>query len=132
MIAVDSSVWIDHFNQVDSAPATVLHELIEVDATIGIVDVCLTEILQGFRRERDVDLVTPSLLSFRVLPTVSVTDHLLAAELYRAARRRGRTVPATIACIIAAVCVREQAVLLHNDRDFDQLAGCTPLRVMAV
>ncbi len=30
--------------------------------------------------------------------------------------------------LIAAVAIRERAILLHNDRDFETLARCTKLR----
>jgi predicted nucleic acid-binding protein len=131
VIVVDTSVWIDHFNAVDSRPSALLRELVEADAEIGIVDVCLTEILQGFRRDRDVDLVAGSLLAFPLLRLERIDDFVDAAQLFRTARRRGRTVRSTIDCLIAAVCIREGAPILHRDRDFDQLARCTALQVLA-
>ena len=33
--------------------------------------------------------------------------------------------------LIAAVCVREGAQILHADADFDRLASCTELRVLS-
>jgi hypothetical protein len=130
VIVVDTSVWIDHFNAVDSRPSALLRELVEADAEIGIVDLCLTEILQGFRRDRDVDLVAGSLLAFPVLRLERIDDFVDAAQLFRTARRRGRTIRSTIDCLIAAVCIRERAPILHRDRDFDQLARCTALQVL--
>ena len=131
MIVVDSSVWIDHFNAVESDEASLLRDLIRSDADVGIVDLCLSEILQGFRRERDVDLVSATLLVFPVLAPQSTHDHLYAAELYRTARRRGHTIRSTIDCLIAAVCVREGSTLLHRDRDYDRIASCSSLRILA-
>lgn len=131
MIVVDSSVWVDHFNAVGSPEAVLLRELIRSDADVGIVDLCLTEILQGFRRDRDLDLVSASLLAFPILALQSAHDHLQAAELYRTARRRGHTIRSTIDCLVAAVCVREDSLLLHRDRDYDRLASCSALRILA-
>lgn len=37
----------------------------------------------------------------------------------------------TLDCLIAAACVAAGAALLHADRDFDLLAGCTDLRIHA-
>lgn len=130
VIIVDSSVWIDHFNSVGSSEAGLLTELIEADAVVGIVDLCLTEVLQGFRRDRDVELVATSLLSFQIVRLGELDDHFRAAELYRTARRNGRTVRSTIDCLIASVCIREDAALLHRDRDFDDLASCSDLKVV--
>jgi hypothetical protein len=131
VIAIDTSVWIDHFNAVESDEVSVLRELIEADTEVAIVDVCLTEILQGFRRDRDVDLVASTLLAFPILRLEDLADYLFAAELYRSARRSGRTVRSTIDCLIASVCIREDVPLLHRDRDFDELARCTALRIVA-
>jgi predicted nucleic acid-binding protein len=131
VIAADTSVWIDHFNAVESAEVGVLHDLIEADAEVAIVEVCLTEILQGFRRDRDVELVASRLLAFPILRLDELADYFRAAELYRTARRSGRTVRSTIDCLIASVCIREDTALLHRDRDFDELARCTPLKVVA-
>jgi predicted nucleic acid-binding protein len=56
-------------------------------------------------------------------------DFTLAADLYRKARRAGVTVRKTLDCLMAALCVRTGAPLLHADDDFDRLASCTPLRI---
>jgi predicted nucleic acid-binding protein len=130
VIVVDSSVWIDHFNGAPTDEAQLLADLIATDADLGLVNLCLTEILQGFRHDRDVELVSGVLLAFPMLSFGELDDCFRAAELYRIARRRGRTVRSTIDCLIAAVCIRENAMLLHRDRDFDELAACTQLRVL--
>lgn len=45
MIIVDSSVWIDYFNGVDTAQTNKLDEIFGIDL-IGIGDIILTEVLQ--------------------------------------------------------------------------------------
>lgn len=58
-----------------------------------------------------------------------MNDFRRAAALYRQARSRGKTIRRTLDCLIAAVCVREDCAILHNDRDFDHLADVTDLVV---
>ncbi len=131
MIVVDTSVWIDVLNDNDSASAQRCVELIEAGEPIALTDIVITEILQGLRSEREARLVERHLRSFPVLRLEGLEDFVLAADIYRAARRAGVTVRKTLDCLIAAPCVRTGAPLLHADADFDQLAKCTPLRVYA-
>jgi hypothetical protein len=58
-----------------------------------------------------------------------LADFESAAELYRTCRSRGATVRKLIDCLIAAVAIRENASVLHNDGDFEALAMHTSLRI---
>lgn len=129
MIVVDTSVWIDVLNGADSRHALAAVELIEQGAPVALTDVVLTEVLQGLRSDREARLVEERLRAFPILRLDGVDDFVLAAELYRTARAAGVTVRKTLDCLIAAPCVRTGAPILHADRDFDLLAGCTPLTV---
>lgn len=129
MIVVDTSVWIDVLNDVDSPKASRCTELLENGAPLALTDVIFTEILQGFRHERDARRVEKHLRAFPVLRLEDLDDLALAAELYRKARRSGVTIRKTLDCLIAALCVRNGVPLLHADDDFDLLASCTDLEV---
>jgi len=129
VIVVDTSVWVDVLNETPSDEALSCVELIEAGEPVALTDVVLTEVLQGFSSEREADLVERHLRAFPTLRLEGVDDFVLAAELYRTARRAGQTIGKTMDCLIAAPCVRTGAPLLHADRDFDRLAACTPLRV---
>lgn len=129
MIVVDTSVWIDVINEVDSPRAARFLELLEDGAPVALTDVILTEVLQGFERDRDVRRVDRDLRAFPILRLESLDDFALAADLYRRARAAGVTVRKTLDCLIAAPCVRENVPILHSDADFDRLASCTELQV---
>ncbi|MGH9194963.1 MAG: type II toxin-antitoxin system VapC family toxin [Acidimicrobiia bacterium] len=129
MIVVDTSVWIDVLNDVASAKASRCTELLKDGAPLALTDVIFTEILQGFRQEREARRVEKHLRAFPVLRLEDLDDFALAAELYRKARRAGVTVRKTLDCLIAAPCVRDGVPILHADDDFDHLASCTELEV---
>jgi predicted nucleic acid-binding protein len=129
VIVVDTSVWIDVLNEQRSPQAERCVELIEAGEPIALTDIVVTEILQGFRSEREARLVERHLKAFPILRLDGLDDFVLAAELYRRARRVGVTIRKTLDCLIAAPCVRTGAPLLHADADFDRLAECTPLRL---
>lgn len=131
MIVVDTSVWIDVLNEVESPTAARCIGLIEAGAPLFLTDIIFTEILQGLRTEREAEAVEIHLRSFPFLRLEKLDDFALAAHLYRQARRAGITIRKTLDCLIAAPCVRTGAPILHSDEDFDRLASCTELEVFS-
>jgi len=49
-----------------------------------------------------------------------------AARLYWGLRRQGVTIRSTVDILIALTALTHDAWLLHDDRDFDQIAAHTP------
>ena len=129
MIVVDTSVWIDVLNGVDSPHAVTCVGLIETGEAVALTDVVFVEVLQGLRSEDEATEVERALRAFPILRLEALEDFVLAAELYRTARRAGVTIRKTLDCLIAAPCVRTGAPLLHADADFDRLASCTALQI---
>ena len=131
MIVVDTSVWIDVFaGRTDLAHVELFLGLVDSDHPIGLTDVVLTEVLQGIRHRRDLQRVDDELSAHEILCLEGLDDFRRAADLYRRCRAEGVTIRRTTDCLIAAVCVREHAALLHADADFDRLAAHTSLEVV--
>jgi predicted nucleic acid-binding protein len=132
MIAVDTSVWIDFFADRPTPQVNLLDGyLARFPGEIALVDVVLTEVLRGLK-DKDVHRVESILLDLDVLKLQWISDFRAAAGLYRAARQSGVTVRSTVDCLIAAICIREDATLLHADVDFERLAGITQLSTIKV
>jgi predicted nucleic acid-binding protein len=131
VIVVDTSVWIDFFRDTDTWQVEHLAQLIADDEPVALTDIVLTEILQGLPNDREARRVERRLLAFDVLRLEGLDDFRRAAALYRQARTKGVTIRRTLHCLIASVCVRDGATVLHSDADFDHLATCTELRVVA-
>jgi predicted nucleic acid-binding protein len=51
-----------------------------------------------------------------------------AARIYFELRKRGQTVRSMIDCCIAQLAIEHDLTLIHNDRDFEIVAGVRPLR----
>lgn len=69
MIIVDSSVWIDYFNGHDTRETTQLDSLLGIEP-IAVGDLILTEVLQGFRDDKDYEIakeLLSSLVIFELL-----------------------------------------------------------------
>ncbi|HEV7862611.1 MAG TPA: PIN domain nuclease [Acidimicrobiia bacterium] len=131
MIVVDTSVWIDFFRDTATWQVEHLDQMIADDESVALTDIVLTEILQGLPDDREARRVEHRLLAFDVLRLEGLDDFRRAASLYRQARAKGVTIRRTLDCLIASVCVRDGASVLHSDADFDHLAACTDLRVVA-
>jgi len=129
VIVVDTSVWIDVLNGVDSPTAATCIRLIESGESVALTEIVFAEILQGLRDDDEAAKVEAHLRAFPILRLQALEDFSLAAELYRTARRSGVTIRKTLDCLIAVPCLRTAAPLLHADADFDRLATCTPLRI---
>lgn len=130
MVVVDTSVWVDFLRGVDSDEASVLSHLIVTGQEVALTDLTFTELLQGVKSDDDAEMLAEELKAFRVVRLGSLDDFELAATMFRATRNQGKSVRKTIDCLIAAVCVRSEADLLHKDVDFDRLAEVSSLKIL--
>ncbi len=117
MIVVDSSVWIDYFNGRDTPQASKLDELLGVEL-IGIGDIILTEVLQGFRIDADYDTAKQLLTSLTMFNMLDIEVAVKSADNFRILRKQGITIRKTIDVIIATFCIENDHALLFSDKDF--------------
>ena len=117
MIVVDSSVWIDYFTGKNSPEVNRLESLLG-EEPVAIGDLMLTEVLQGFKSDRDFRKAKALLLSLTVVNMLDTPIALKSAESFRTLRKRGITVRKTIDCIIATWCIENGLALLQSDKDF--------------
>jgi predicted nucleic acid-binding protein len=103
MILVDSSVWIDYFSGCDSAQVESLDRLLGT-TPLAIGDLILTEVLQGFRRDRDFRTARKLMESLPIYDMLGKRVALKSAENYQALRKWGVTVRKTVDVIIASFC----------------------------
>ena len=131
MILVDTSVWIDYFRGVNSPEARWLSSAIADDAALCICGVVLTEILQGIKSDSQYRTVKQSLEAMLYLP-ISRDAYCLAADIYRAARKRGKTIRNTVDCIIAACAITNNVRLIQKDKDYLAIASVSKLKLVSV
>jgi predicted nucleic acid-binding protein len=117
MIMVDSSVWIDYFNGVDNLEVQYLDSILGVQY-VFIGDLILTEVLQGFRNNKD---YRNAKLLFSSIPIYQLSNKdiaLKSTDNYRILRKQGITIRKTIDTIIATYCIENSTPLLFSDKDF--------------
>jgi predicted nucleic acid-binding protein len=125
---VDTTVWADYFNGVESPHAERLDWTLAEEEDVAILPLIIAEVLQGFRTERGFLKAKDLLLGLPVL-VPSLECHVEAARLFRQLRGRGITVRGTIDCIIAQTCLEHDAELLSPDADFRRIADNTKLKL---
>lgn len=86
MILVDSSVWIDYFNGIETLATK------KLDGLLGIQPICtgdliLAEVLQGFRQDSDYQAAKTLLCALPVYPMLGVALSLKSVENFRVLRK---------------------------------------------
>lgn len=118
MILVDSSVWIDYFNGVETKQTNFVYQGIgAIEFAIG--DLIYGEVMQGFKADRDFQIGHDF---FEDIPFLLLVDKELAlksAQNYRFLRKKGITIRKTIDTYIATYCISKNIPILHSDKDFE-------------
>jgi len=117
MILVDTSVWVDYFHGRHTSQTERLDALLG-NEPLGIGDLILTEVLQGFRSDSDSRTAKDLLTSLAVFEMLNVERAIQSAANYRLLRKRGVTIRKTVDVIIATFCIVENHALLFSDKDF--------------
>ncbi len=129
MVIVDTTVWIDYLNGVQTPQTDWLDTEVEKQR-LGLTDLILCEILQGVKTDEQATEAQRELMKFEVMPMSGIELAVAAAQNYRKLRAKGRTVRKTVDCLIATFCLTNGFTLLHNDRDFDPFEEILGLRVI--
>ncbi len=129
MVIVDTTVWIDYLSGVRNSESDWLDR--ELDRQrLGLTDLILCEVLQGYRDDAVFEKVLRELRRFEILDASGADLAVAAAKNFRRLRHQGFTVRRTIDCWIATFCLREQHSLLHRDRDFHPFESVLGLKVV--
>lgn len=117
MILVDSSVWIDYFSGNGSPETDFLDGVLGVSA-IAIGDLTLTEVLQGFRHDKDYKTAKRLLEELTIFELLGIKMAVKSADNFRKLRKKGVTIRKTADVIIASFCIEHNLPLLFSDKDF--------------
>ena len=129
MVLVDTSVWVDYFNGLETPLTDRLDQLLG-SGRVLTGDLILAELLQGFAKDADYRTARRLLLELPCAELVGRDNALRAADYYRRLRKRGVTVRKTIDVLIGTYCIQHGHELLHADRDFDSMQRHLGLRVL--
>jgi len=127
VVLVDTSIWIDFFQNNDSIHAQTLDGLIRDNNRAVICGVVLQEILQGIKDNNSYELTKERLSRLPFLDANKET-YIYASSLYRTLRRKGITVP-SVDTTIAAIAVLNRIPLFTKDEHFKTIARYSELKL---
>jgi predicted nucleic acid-binding protein len=129
---VDTSVWIEFFQNTDSTASRWLADGITAGSALVVPEVVFMELLVGTTDEEVAAVRRRFLQRFDIEPLAPLRDSEDAAAIHRRCRRAGNTVRSLIDCQVAAMALRLNLEVVHRDRDFDVIATHCGLRTVAL
>jgi predicted nucleic acid-binding protein len=124
---VDTSVWIDYLRGTSTVSVEKFQRILDESQPFGITSLIYQEILQGTDSDVSFARLDAYLRSQRYYhPQDPLTTHTEAARIYYRCRRKGITIRSTIDCLVAQIAIENDLLLLHSDRDFDDIASVVP------
>lgn len=128
MILIDTSAFIEFLNHTGSPFDEEIEKSINNDEELALADITITEILQGIKDDKDFHEIKNSLMAFPIYSLKSTDSYIAAAALYRKCRKKGLTIRSTVDLLIAQIALEHNLVLMHNDKDFQSIAGLSRLK----
>jgi hypothetical protein len=131
VILIDTSVLVDFFKGKATPGAERFREIESEDIPFALPMICGQELLQGARDEREWSLLHEYLGTQRLLDvSQGFLSYTEAARIFFDCRRRGITVRSSVDCLIAQIALEQDATLLHDDDDFENIAKARPLKTL--
>jgi predicted nucleic acid-binding protein len=127
MILVDTSVLVDYLKGKNNTSTQALDYIIDSGIPYGINDFIYQELLQGSKTIEEFQKLKEYLetIPFYYL-RCGKESFEKAAYLNFACRRSGTTIRSTIDLLIAQTAIENNLILLHNDKDFENIATIIP------
>jgi len=123
MYLVDTSVWINLYRGLQTHATQILTALLKDEKPYFVTGIIIQEVLQGAKTEQDYRKLKNYFSTLKTCqPAHPVETYAEAAQLYFKCRRKGITVRSTIDCLIAQLSIENGLTLLHDDRDFIEIA----------
>ena len=124
MILVDTTVLVDFLKGVENAKTKLFEKVINQDYPYGLAPYTYQELLQGARDKVEYKKLKDYLSTQRIyFLHENIETYEKAASMFFLLRRQGLTVRSSIDVLIALTAIEHDLLLLHNDRDYDAMAG---------
>lgn len=129
IILVDTSVWINFFKDKGTLAAKYLEEEIN-NIMLGTCPTIVQELLQGVVKDKDYEELKSYFDDLISFDNDAYLLAIKASQLYRSLRKNGITIRKPNDCLIAAYAIHHNLILLHDDRDFANIAKYSELKVI--
>ncbi len=129
VVLVDTSVWIDVFRGIET-PASLFFKNNNQNIVIATCPVIIQEVLQGIASDTQFSEISHLFSRTTNLRAHSYHYAREAATLYRTLRKRGITIRKPNDCLIAVYAIHNDIPVLHNDKDFTNIAAFSDLKTV--
>ena len=127
MFLVDTSVWVDYLRGTSTHSVEKFQRILDEARPFGLTSLIYQEVLQGTDSDVSFARLETYLRSQRFYhPQDPLATYAEAARIYFRCRRKGITLRSTIDCLVAQIAIENDLLLLHSDRDFDDIASVVP------
>jgi len=130
-VIIDSSAWIEYFQRPTGPTGDAVAYVVRRRAAMT-TDVVRLELMAGARSSTFALAIREALDACTDLAQQRLDDVEAAAELFVACRQAGETIRSSNDCLIAAIAIRNDVAVLHNDKDFDAIARHSSLKALRV
>jgi predicted nucleic acid-binding protein len=117
-VLVDTSVWIQYFNRLDSKPGKSIEGLLRGGRVVG-TGIVVTELLQGAKLEKEFNAILESMVALPLLET-NLNTWIKAGKISYALRKKGITIPTTD-LIIASLALEYDCLIFTLDPHFEKI-----------
>lgn len=131
VVLVDTSVWINVFKGIETNSSVYLKNE-NLNISVATCPVIVQEVLQGIVSDRDYTIIANKLSNMNTLPANAYNYAYAAANLYRELRKKGITIRKPNDCLIAIYAIQNKIPLLHDDKDFTNIAAFSDLKVLNI
>ncbi len=130
MVLVDTLVPIDFLKGKNSNSTNKLVEIINQNIPFGICSFVYLELLQGVKDEKEFKLLD-EYLSSQIFYHLNDNkkSYFKASKIRIICNKKGITIRSIIDLIIAQIAIDNNLYLLHNDKDFENIAKLTKVKI---
>jgi len=128
-IIADTSIWIDFFAQIENPKVDEMRRGLLTNH-LFICPVIIQEVLQGIKHDKIHKSCQDALSAIPMLSANMWDASTGAAAIYRKLRKLGTTIRKPNDCLIAWYAISFDLTLIHNDKDFENMAPHIPLKFL--
>jgi predicted nucleic acid-binding protein len=126
----DTSVWIDFSKGIKSSGTILLKKYLNENITaLYLTPTVIQEFLMGLRTENDFMTYKRYFETLNIFELDWKTVSISSAKLFFDLKKKVVTIKKSTDCLIAQIAIDNNALLVHNDSDFDFIAQNSELRV---
>jgi predicted nucleic acid-binding protein len=127
----DTSVWINFSRNIINEETILLEDYLKnYTFNLYLTPTIIQEFLMGLKTENEFNFYKLQFSSLELLSPNWTEISISAAKLFFDLKKKGITIRKSNDCLIAAVAIKHNVLLVHNDSDFELIAQGSELKTL--